>query len=153
VRAVALPDPGGAITASDLSRNTAQVAVDVSNADVENLVLAFTPAFSIKGRIDLEGAPLSSIPDFERTRLFLFPIEPGAGGLVLAPQTVKPDGTFTLDAVQPGDYRLQLTPTPPNTYMKVARLGSVDVLGGARLQDLFPNRSRFYSALRRGKSM
>src|SRR5262249_26210827 len=118
-------------TAADISRNTAQMAVDVSNVDIENVVLAFSSGFSIKGRVDLETAPLSSIPDIDRTRVFLSPIEQSPG--FVAPQPIKPDGSFAVENVQPGDYRLQMAPMPPNTYIKSARLGQMDVLSGVSL--------------------
>jgi len=127
IRALSFPDPGAAvITAADISRNTAQAAVDVSNADVENVVLAFTAGFSIKGRIELEGAPLSSLPDIERTRVYLSPNDQSP--TFVAPQPIKADGTFAIESVQPGDYRIQIIPMPPSVYIKSARLGQGDAL-------------------------
>jgi hypothetical protein len=41
---------------------------------------------------------------------------------------MAPDGTFSLDNVLPGEYRLRVTFPQPEMYVKDARLGSVDVL-------------------------
>lgn len=131
VRAIGLPDPGAGLTTADIARNSAQVAVEVSNADVENVVLAFTPGFLIKGRIDLDGASLSTLPDIERTRVFLAPIEPTPLSSPL--QQMKADGTFTVENIQPGDYRATITPMPPNTYIKSVRLGQTDVSSGVSI--------------------
>jgi hypothetical protein len=99
---------------------SAREAVDVSNADVENIVLTLTHCCSIKGRIVLEE-PASIFSDDDRPQLFLNQ-ERIRGEL-------QPDGTFTA-AVLPGDYHLSLSPLPPNIYIKAVRLGSTDVLNG-----------------------
>ena len=125
VRAIAVtPAPG--LTLADMARNSVQVAVDVSNGDIENVVLAITSGFQIKGRIDLDGGPLSMLPDIERTGVLLTPGEPTVFGS--PPQQLRADGTFTLENIQPGDYRVNLAPMPPNTFIESARLGQVDVL-------------------------
>src|SRR5262249_18714625 len=57
-------------------RNTGQVAVDVSK-DVDDLVIAFTPGFSMPGRLSIEGgAAVSSLPDSDRIRIMLSPTVP-----------------------------------------------------------------------------
>jgi hypothetical protein len=102
------------------------MAVDVSGADVENVVLAFTPGFFIRGRVSLDDG--TALPNPERTRVLLTPIEPAP--IAMPPNTTQPDGTFTLENVQSGDYRVNVTPMPPNSYIKSARLGQTDVLPG-----------------------
>jgi hypothetical protein len=126
VSAISFPDPGTGVTPAQIARNTAVAPIEVSNADVENVVLAFTPGFSIRGRVELDGASLSSLPDVDRTRVFLLPGEamPRGGG---EPQPIRTDGTFTLESVQPGNYRMIITPMPPDAYIKSARLGQTDV--------------------------
>ena len=129
VRVLALPDPGAGLTTADIARNTAQVAVDVSNADVENIVLALTGGFSLRGRVELENGSFSALSDIDRTRVYLFGTEPTglSGG---TPQLIKPDGTFILENVQAGDYGISMQPMPPNTYFKSVRLGQTDVSAG-----------------------
>ena len=126
VRAIAV-DPRAGFTPADMARNSVQVAVEVGNADVENVVLALTSGFQITGRVVLEGAPLSSLPDIERTRVFLIPSAPLPFGS--PPQQVKADGTFTLENIPPGEYRVNVN-LPPNTFIQSARLGQTDVSAG-----------------------
>jgi hypothetical protein len=44
------------------------------------------------------------------------------------PTPIKPDGSFVIENVQPGDYRIGVGPLRPNYYMKSARLGQTEVL-------------------------
>jgi hypothetical protein len=44
------------------------------------------------------------------------------------PSVVRPDGTFAIENVSAGEYRLALSPMPPDAYVKSARLGNADVL-------------------------
>jgi sarcosine oxidase gamma subunit len=108
-------------------RNTGQVAVDVSK-DVDDLVIAFTPGFSLPGRLSLEGGTaVSSLPDFDRMRILLAPTVPSLVSSSPSP-VVSNDGSFKLDNVQPGDYRVSIFPMPPGMYIKEARIGRTDVL-------------------------
>src|SRR5881397_2493237 len=73
VRAIAVnPAPG---LTPDMARNTVQVAVNVSNGDLDNVVLGLSSGFSIRGRISLDGAPISAVGDFERAQVGLSPLE------------------------------------------------------------------------------
>jgi hypothetical protein len=54
------------------------------------------------------------------------------------PQTVKADGTFTIESVLPGDYRIQTQGGPSNSYIKSVHLGRTDVLNGLTLSGPVP---------------
>jgi protocatechuate 3,4-dioxygenase beta subunit len=108
--------------------NAAQVAVDVLNGDVENIVLSLGAGFSIRGRILVEGSSLAALRNGSDTWIALSPIGPGSG--MAAPQQIKPDGSFVLQNVQPGNYRVDLDPMPVTAYIKYARLGDADLLTG-----------------------
>jgi len=109
-------------------RSAAQVAVDVSAADVDNVVVTLLPGSSIAGRMQVEGkAALGEIENFDRLRIYLssigtMPIFPGP------PPVPKPDGSFTMDNIGPGDYRISVAGMPPDYYIKEARLGANDIL-------------------------
>ena len=120
VRAINFANPGG----GPYSGDTAQVPLEISNVDIENVVLVLTPGFQIKGRIELEGGSLSTLPNIERTRVFLTPLEPMPFGSPQDP--IKPDGSFTIDNVHPGEYRINLG-MPQNTFIQSIRLGQTDV--------------------------
>jgi uncharacterized surface anchored protein len=50
------------------------------------------------------------------------------GGPVPQSQQTAADGTFRMDNVAPGEYRLSLAPLPPDVYVKQARFNQNDVL-------------------------
>jgi len=116
---------------SPLGRS-AQIAVDVSSSDVENLAVTLSPAVSIAGRISIEGQAPSALARIEPLSVSL---RPSANGQPLttaatAPtsQRLKPDGSFTIDKVSPGEYLVGVSPLPPNSYIKEVRVGGLDVL-------------------------
>jgi len=115
---------------ADLFTNFAQVPIELSNSDVENVTLAFTAGFSISGRIAVEGTSASS-PNLEKITVFLNPDE--SSPVPSLPQQVKPDGSFVLEKVQPGNYRLNMEGTPPNSYVKSIVFAGRDVLNGISL--------------------
>ncbi len=107
-------------------RNTGQVALDVSK-DIDNIVIAFTPGITIPGYLSIEGGTaVSSMPDYDRTRIFLSPIPQASLSTSSAP-VLAADGSFKIENVQLGDYRLAI-PLPPGMYLKQARIGQTDVL-------------------------
>jgi len=116
----------------DLLRNMAQVSVDVSNADVENVLVTFSPGFSLNGRVEIDssnnGASRQASP---LMAVFLEPQE--STPVPILPQTVKADGTFTIHNVLPGNYRIQTGGGPSNSYIKSVHLGGTDVMNGLTL--------------------
>jgi hypothetical protein len=123
IRAMSV-DPATAGT----GRTNAKVAVDVNNADVDNLVLGLTPGFQLQGRVVLDGGSVGTLPDIERTGIYLepFDLQP-----VAVPQKqLKTDGLFTLENIPAGDYRIGFTSAPANTFIESIRLGQTDVSSG-----------------------
>jgi hypothetical protein len=127
LRAIAI-DTSAPPTAAHVSRNAAQIPIDVSNADVANVVLAFTPGFSVAGRIAMDDG--SPVQNPERLRVMLAPTEPT---MFSPPPTLRPDATFLIENIQPGDYRISVSPLPPNTYIKSVQLGQTDVAAGVAI--------------------
>jgi protocatechuate 3,4-dioxygenase beta subunit len=116
-------------TSTDFNqRNSGQITVDVSR-DVDNLLITFAPGVSIAGRLTIEGgAALSSLPDYDRLRVFLNSISPEG---LFAPGTnaaVSADGSFKLDNIPLGDYRVVVPIMPAGMYLKEARVGQTDVV-------------------------
>jgi hypothetical protein len=120
------------LSIADLLKNVSQAAVDVSNADVDNVLVSFTPGFSLRGRIEIQGSVTST--SWQPTGMMVF-LQPQESTLMppSLPQNLKADGTFTIENVQPGDYRVTIEGQPPNSYIKSALLGRVDVLNGFNL--------------------
>ncbi len=103
--------------------------VDVTNGDVDNLVVTLKPPFDLRGRARAEsGAPL----DFARLSIWLQPSDNQmvrGGGAAL-----NSDGTFVINDIYDGNYRIRVEGYPEEFYLKSAGLGDVDLLGnGATL--------------------
>jgi len=105
-----------------------QAAVEVNNSDVEGLVLTLTQGISIPGRLGVESQQLSSLAGLDRLRVTLRPTTPGPGGMRQPLQRIGADGSYTIDNVFPGEYRVVISPLPPGVYVKEARLGNMDAL-------------------------
>ena len=107
----------------------ATVPVDVAG-DVDGVVLTFVPPTAISGRIRIEGEPL---PQNSRASVNLRPaVSSGVFGPSPRPSQANADGTFHIDGVGPGEYRvtvnLQFGSSQMNLYVKEIRFGSTDVL-------------------------
>jgi hypothetical protein len=115
----------------------ARAQVDVNQTDVEAVSLSLEMGSTVMGRVAVDGQAannlnLSSI----RLQLQSDPVIP-----LLALPGVNPaaDGTFSVEGVTPGTYRLSVAGLPQNTYVKSARLGGEDVLNGGFKMDRSPN--------------
>src|SRR5262245_19201247 len=108
---------------------TATAFVDVAAADVDGIVLTLVPPTFISGRIRIEGEPL---PQLFRASVNLNPGVIPSFGPPPRPAQASPDGTFILDGVLPGEYRVNAVPqfgaSGINLYVKEIRFGSTDVL-------------------------
>ncbi|PYS16388.1 MAG: hypothetical protein DMG15_02365 [Acidobacteria bacterium] len=115
-----------------IATRIALAPVDVTSSDVRNIVLLFSPDVSIRGRISVDnGSAVADLPDLNVFRLGLEPKESSGGW---SPQpfetSIHPDGTFLIEGVQLGDYRLWLYARQAKYYLKAARFEGDDVLTG-----------------------
>jgi hypothetical protein len=102
--------------------------VDVSGSDVENIVLTIRAGVTVHGSVALDGgSPLSSVPGFDRIRVRFTPVVEGTMNMA-QPPALKPDGTFVVDNVTPGEYRVSVAGLQPTSYIKEGRFGATDVL-------------------------
>jgi hypothetical protein len=117
----------------------ATLPVTVAAADVEGLVLSVVPTGSIPGRLRLEGQFPAGVT-VERLSVLLQPtsalqqeLQRRIAGFYRG-SPVSADGTFLLDNVVPGDYRIEILqlqsrmPFGPNDFLKEGRFEAVDVL-------------------------
>lgn len=119
------------------NRMSARVPLEVGNSDIENVTLLLSPGFTLAGRLAIEGHPSSEIdPELAKIRVMLRPdagLQQMAGAPPASP--VQPNGSFALQQVGAGDYRITVTGMPRNAYVKMARIGGVDVLNdGLRIE-------------------
>jgi len=90
-----------------------------------------SPAVPVRGRITLEGEPVSSESALGRIAVVATPVAGTPGSMFLIPPPpVRPnfEGKFSMDRVAPGDYHLTIRNLPTDVYVKSATIGSVDVL-------------------------
>jgi hypothetical protein len=127
VRAVA-SDPRLGSSAGEPARIYAQVAVDVSGGDIENVSLPLTSGFQIQGRVVLDGGSPAALPDIERANVVL--LHDGSIPIGAPQRQLKKDGLFTLEGIAPGEYRIDVRPKPANTFIESIRLGQTDVSVG-----------------------
>jgi hypothetical protein len=117
----------------------------LGDADIDNLMISTTPSFELRGRIVVDGEPLSPAA-LEALHITLRRDPPRGEAVTTAYDTPLPDGSFNIVA-SAGDFRINIAPvlnvTPSayapalwaalqNVYVKSIRLGNADVLN-ARL--------------------
>jgi hypothetical protein len=112
--------------------------IEVGEADLENVSLTLKPAFTMPGRIRIEGGGNQNRFDITSVRVSLIR-DPDLLGLP-APsnRTLKPsqlpsgvpsaDGIFTLSGFGAGSYRVTMDGIPPTAYVKAIHYGATDVL-------------------------
>jgi 5-hydroxyisourate hydrolase-like protein (transthyretin family) len=109
------------------TRASAQVEISVSDRDIDGVTLTMTSGVTISGRITLEGPFSNATP--ETLGIMLRPIVGGIASPGPPPRRPKPDGTFTIDSLLPGPYRLEIASLPPEYFLREVRMGPTDVLG------------------------
>jgi len=99
--------------------------LEVTEADVEGVILAFAPSFAVNGRVIWEG---SKQEDFSNLTVFLSSTDEN---LPLAKRSeVKPDGTLLFRNVNEGEYRPSIPDPRSACYIKFARMGSTPMVDG-----------------------
>jgi hypothetical protein len=105
----------------------ARQAVEVGQADVDDVGLMIAPGVDINGKVKVEGNV-----DLANTNVNVILTSPdevfsfGSGGAA----QVATDGTFTLKNVTAGTYVIRLVNPPPDAYLKEGRFGSDEVVEG-----------------------
>ena len=131
---VTIPNlPINAIAArAPLAPEAREVSMTISNADVSGVTFTVMPAVTLPARLSVEGQALTSLAGWDAIRVRL---RSSRNGVIYGlrepfPQfsPANPDGTVRIGNVMPGEFRLRVEGLPAGTYVKSARLGSVDVL-------------------------
>ena len=102
-----------------------QTQVEVSDQDVDGIVVSLLPGINLTGRVVMDAA--SPVDDGSPTIALYSEVL----GSTLRPQVFALFTNvrqFTLRDVLPGDYRVQILSAPGGTYVKSVRLGAIDVL-------------------------
>ncbi len=131
--------PGGTVNprAPSAARPAGITAVDVRDADVENVVVKIQPLISIQGRMRIEGTASTGSPNDGPFSIYLVPANSAPNfSMPTLPATVQADGTFRIDGINPGEYRVSIPGLSPlvggngglRVFIKEARLGGTDLL-------------------------
>ncbi len=134
------PAPASAAAAALASMMTSLTPVDVSGSDAENLTIIVGNGITIPGRVQIEG----SLPNGFTMDRIGFVLIPTNGfvtlGTVLQQPRASADGTFSLEKVNAGEYRLYAqVQGSQSMYLKSARLGETDILAsGFSIADRSP---------------
>jgi len=116
--------------AANRARPRASVPVNVVNVDIDNLSIAIGVTGGISGRVRSDASPSNAPKSLDSVRVTLRPADSSQFQLMNPPQFRPPkaDGTFRMENLWPGEYRLAVTGLPQGFYVKEARLGNADVL-------------------------
>ncbi len=103
---------------------SARQPIEVGNTDLEGVVVTLGQSVALRGRVRVEGNSALSLGTLN---VFLQPKEETVywGG---TNSSLRPDGSFEIDQVGDGDYRIQLWELPEDVYLKSAQLAGEDVL-------------------------
>jgi 5-hydroxyisourate hydrolase-like protein (transthyretin family) len=118
--------------AAAAARPVAQVPINVTDSDIEGLVLTLTTGVSIPGRLTVEGPAPSSLASSDRIRVlfqsYLDGLQNPAGSTTSTSQ-IGPDGTFHIDGVRDGEYLASIIGIPSGFYVKSIQFRGVDLAG------------------------
>jgi uncharacterized surface anchored protein len=123
-----------AMSAASESAPRASSAVSVLNSDVDGIQLKVTSGGNITGRFRTDQDPSTPALEFTFLRIQLKTVDGTApatpNGITAQSRPAGADGTFRIDNLWQGEYRLALTGLPAGYYVKEARLGELDVWSG-----------------------
>ena len=111
-----------------------QAQVNVYGQDVENVSIALRPGMSLRGRITVQGEGSAAPPAvWSGATVNLRWVSPWATSP--PPASVASDGSFRIDAVAPGRYRLELSQAEKGGGSPGLTVQSV-IIGGQEVVDL-----------------
>ncbi len=114
----------------------ARQSVDVTNGNVDGVVLTLQPLGELRGTakvegetkaVDSSGQSNAPPPQTMHARIFLVPSD-GAPDFNQLTASTNNDGSFVLPNVGPGKYRLNVFGIPQGTYLKSVLLENQEVL-------------------------
>ena len=107
-----------------------EIPVEVTNTDVERLVVALSPGIDIQGQVVRDGVQDSGGEHMNP----VVTLKNELTGVPLAREfrsIFDSLNQFEFRTVLPGTYRAEITYLPAGTYVKSARFGGVDALNGS----------------------
>jgi hypothetical protein len=106
---------------------SAEVPIDVVDADIDNIVLTLSSGVTVAGRVVVEDHPVSAVPRITAMRLlFNTPAESGRQTPIATP--IAEDGTFRVDGLREAEYRVRF-PIGGDFYVRSIQYGGDEILG------------------------
>ena len=100
----------------------------VTADDIDNLIVATRPAFSITGHAQYRGRHAAAYQRIAGVHGSAFALEPVEGARATFTGSAKTgEGVVTMGGLLPGRYRVRVTNSPPGWMFKGAMLNGVDV--------------------------
>jgi protocatechuate 3,4-dioxygenase beta subunit len=84
----------------------AQQDIDVNGVDITDLSLTLQEGVTVTGKLVFDGKSMAAPEDLIRVRLSLLPAVPGRMTLGAPAAKINADGTFAIEGITPGAYRL-----------------------------------------------
>jgi protocatechuate 3,4-dioxygenase beta subunit len=110
------------------NRSITQLPLEVGNREIADLVVRCAQRVIVHGTVRFDGN--MALPGSVEVMLE-YPDRPGTG----YGGRIKPDGTFTIQDIPAGKYRVRALSLPNTAFVKAVRLGNTDVLqNGAVLE-------------------
>jgi hypothetical protein len=125
--------PGAYFLVATTAKVSVITPVEVGNSSLQNIPIVAMPPVKLTGRFIVEGNSRTGtelrMQDLRVDRLTRVPDLLGIplGGPSYNPPA-QSDGSFTLDGVSPGDFRVSVRTGSPDAYVKSIRVGNADVL-------------------------
>jgi len=130
IRGTANPtaDPASAVRPGSLL--WAVIDLNVDGRDQNDLMIRLQPGMTVSGRMVFDATTAKAPDDLSRARVSLSAANTSRAVSISAPDaTVKPDGSFTVSGVIPGQYRLSATAPAPGAGAAGWTLRSAIVAG------------------------
>lgn len=130
--------PGKYVLSAEVNGMSGSIPVEVRDQDLNDVVVPVSKGFSLSGRVVVEGATASNPgPDLKSLRLTFRPAPDT--GMFPNPATPAADGTFEVQPLYSGNYRIAVAPPLQDAYLKAIRFEDRDVLATGLLLDRAPS--------------
>jgi len=94
--------------------------ISVGNGDLDRVLVEMKPGIEVRGKISVEGSPVSSWPQVTLTAT------EGLNNPDFA--TIDVDGRFALTGLEPAPYRIEIGSLSPPTFVKSVRFNGQDIV-------------------------
>lgn len=109
------------------NRAVGTATVSIGSADVNGLVVQVSEGVTVTGKVEVAGQPATPV-DLSSLRVTLLPAEAGMMILGVRPGQPAADGSFVMQGVAPGKYRIPAV-SPQGLYLSQVLVGGQDYFG------------------------